>query len=128
MNINTLVDEASKKTEFYEPSRWGAEEQEIIDLQSYYKITLLDDYKHFLKSFCFCAWFGDYICGLPEESFRFKKSLSVYNKTNYFIDFYKEHELQAVSKRGVIINKYDGGGYYFYFQKSRAVQVRSVYF
>ncbi|MFK3863687.1 SMI1/KNR4 family protein [Pseudoalteromonas rhizosphaerae] len=95
----------------------GAEEQEIIDLQSYYKITLLDDYKHFLKSFGFCAWFGDYICGLPEESFRFKKSLSVYNKTNYFIDFYKEHELQAVSKRGVIINKYDGGGYYFLFSK-----------
>ncbi|MEM5514810.1 SMI1/KNR4 family protein [Pseudoalteromonas sp. AS84] len=95
----------------------GASEEEIIALETCYNITLPNDYREFLHKFGFVAWFGDYVCGLVEENARLSKSCNVYRKTDYYRDFYNRAEFQSVPTDGVIINQYDGGGYYFLFSQ-----------
>jgi len=117
MVIQKLMNEASKKKNFM-TRKGGALDEEIIALETHYKITLPDDYKEFLQKFGFALWFGDYICGLVEENTKFGKTLNVYRKTDYYHDFYDNApEYQSVSNKGLIVNKYDGGGYYFLFSK-----------
>ena len=116
MNIEKLMQGASNKENFM-VREGGAPQEEVLALEKYYKITLPDDYKNFLHKFGFVAWFGDYICGLVEEKTKFGKTLNVYKKTDYYHDFYNRTEFKSVPTSGVVINKYDGGGYYFLFSQ-----------
>jgi len=116
MSIEVLMQDAAKKENFM-VREGGAAQDEILALEKYYKITLPNDYRDFLLKFGFVAWFGDYICGLVSEETRFGKTFSVYKKTDYYQDFYNRAEFKSVPTDGVIINKYDGGGYYFLFSQ-----------
>jgi len=116
MNIEILMKAASSKENFM-IREGGVSEEEIIALETCYKITLPNDYREFLHKFGFVAWFGDYVCGLVEENARLSKSCNVYRKTDYYRDFYNRAEYQSVPTDGVIINQYDGGGYYFLFSQ-----------
>jgi len=117
MNIQEIMLLASKNQN-YMSREGGALEEDILGLENYYNITLPDDYRFFLKKFGFALWFGDYICGLVEENTKFGKTLNVYLKTDYYHKLYDSNiEFQSVPRTGVIVNKYDGGGYYFLFSK-----------
>lgn len=116
MNIEVLMKAAASKENFM-IREGGASEAEIIALEQCYKITLPSDYREFLHKFGFVAWFGDYVCGLVEENARLSKSCNVYRKTDYYRDVYNRADFQPVPTNGVIINQYDGGGYYFLFSQ-----------
>lgn len=116
MNIEELMQDAAKKENFM-IREGGAPQDEVLALERYYKITLPSDYRDFLLKFGFVAWFGDYICGLVSEETRFGKTFNVYKKTDYYQDFYDRAEFESVPTDGVIINQYDGGGYYFLFSQ-----------
>lgn len=101
----------------YDDRSNGALDEEVRSLEIDFGITLPDDYKYFLSNFGFSSWFGGGVQGLPDSSYRFKKYSDVNLNTLYQIKLYKKEHYLPVQKNGLVINTYDGGGYYFLFSQ-----------
>ena len=96
------------------------------NLEIEFRITLPEPYKFFLEQYGFCLWFGDSVKGLvpleneyeegeDEEDF---EDDDVIRATKYYHQKYDgKNEYQSVPQHGLVINSYDGGGYYFLFSQ-----------
>ena len=98
----------------------GAPREQIKDLEEKFKITLPESYEFFLEQYGFCLWFGDIVLGLVpmDEDYEDYESLDVIGATEYYHQRYdNKDEYQSVPEHGLVINSYDGGGYYFLFSE-----------
>lgn len=95
----------------------GASEAEISSLEAALSITLPNDFRYFLRAYGYGMWFGGGPLGIPHEDFRFKKYKDAKIITSYFRELFHAKNYQKVPKHGLVVNKYDGGGYYFLFSK-----------
>ena len=96
----------------------GATESEIEVLESKLRITLPNEYHFFLNETGFISWFGGGVQGLPHAEYKFKKYSDVIISTMHYRKLYDEDpSYLSVPNEGVVINSYDGGGYYFLFSK-----------
>ncbi|WP_166113520.1 SMI1/KNR4 family protein [Pseudoalteromonas sp. Z9A5] len=125
-NEITNIMSLAEKLENFRCRRGGAPQVQIKGLEEKFKITLPESYKTFLEQYGFCLWFGDTVKGLvpledeyegdeDEEDF---KDDDVIRATEYYHQQYdNEDEYQSVPEHGLVINSYDGGGYYFLFSE-----------
>lgn len=107
----------AKSLKNYDDRENGASNEEIVSLEMHFGITLPEDYKYFLSNFGFASWFGGGVQGLPDSDYRFKKFSDVNLNTSYHIKSYEKENYLPVPKLGLVINTYDGGGYYFLFSQ-----------
>ena len=114
--IAGLIGEA-KLLKNYDDRAGGASDEEIASLEMDFGITLPNDYKYFLSNFGFASWFGGGVQGLPDDNYRFKKYSAVNLNTIHHVKSYEKENYLPVPKFGLVINTYDGGGYYFLFSK-----------
>ncbi|MEL0633687.1 SMI1/KNR4 family protein [Pseudoalteromonas carrageenovora] len=71
----------------------------------------------FLEQHGFCFWFGDSVLGLVPLDEDYEED-DVIGGTKYYHQRYdNKDEYQSVPEHGLVINSYDGGGYYFLFSE-----------
>jgi len=114
--IDNLMKKAAKNKNF-ECRANGAPEHEINSLEGLIGALLPKDYKYFLSNYGFALWFGGTIPGLIENDDAYDEEDDVRETNAYYIAFYNDPEYQLVPENGLVINSYDGGGYYFLFSK-----------
>ena len=98
----------------------GAPREQIKGLEEKFKITLPESYKFFLEQYGFCLWLGDSVQGLVplDEDYEDYEEDDVIGATEYYHQRYdNKDEYQSVPQHGLVINSYDGGGYYFLFSQ-----------
>ena len=124
--ITNIMALAQKLENFECRKKKGTLQLQIKNLEREFKITLPEPYKFFLEQYGFCFWFGDNVKGLvpledeyegdeDEEDFI---DDDVIRATKYYRQRYdNKDEYQSVPEHGLVINSYDGGGYYFLFSE-----------
>ncbi|WP_166115239.1 SMI1/KNR4 family protein [Pseudoalteromonas sp. Z9A5] len=119
-NEITKIMVQAQKIKNFRCRKGSAPQVQIKDLEEKLKITLPEPYKFFLEQYGFCLWFGDVVFGLVplDEDNEDYKSLDVIRATEYYHQRYdNKDEYQSVPEHGLVINSYDGGGYYFLFSE-----------
>jgi len=116
-DICELLNKA-KSFKNFDDRKNGATESEIKALESTLKVTLPSEYHFFLSESGFISWFGGGVQGLPHSDYKFKKYSDVIISTKSYHDLY-DHDPSylSVPKEGLVIDVYDGGGYYFLFSQ-----------
>lgn len=101
-----------RRRENFSCREFGASDQEISNLENNLNIELPEDYVAFLKTFGFAWWFGWIIYGISENERRdaLFQTLKARNE-KLPLDF------KRIPLEGIVISKYEGGGYYFLYSK-----------
>ncbi|MBH0055580.1 SMI1/KNR4 family protein [Pseudoalteromonas sp. SWXJZ94C] len=110
----------AQKLENFRCRRGGAPQVQIKSLEEKFKITLPESYKTFLEQYGFCLWCGDNVKGLIplDEDYEYYEEDDVIRASEYYRKRYdNKDEYQSVPQHGLVINSYDGGGYYFLFSQ-----------
>ena len=114
--IEAIIGTAKKNKNYMQ--RGAVSSEEISALESQLKIVLPKDYKYFIKHYGFCFWFGEVVCGLVGENKRYEKLCCIVRKNTYYQNLYNnDSAYHSVSREGIVIGTYDGGGYYFLFSQ-----------
>ena len=115
----------AQKIKNFECRKGGASLLEIGNLEKKFKISLPESYKYFLEQYGFILWFGDNVLGLVPLDEEYEEEDVIRATENYHQRYDNKDEYQSVPRHGVVINSYDGGGYYFLFslESDRAGEV-----
>ncbi|MBB1403887.1 SMI1/KNR4 family protein [Pseudoalteromonas sp. SG45-1] len=119
-NEITNIMAQAQQIENFSCRKGGAPRGQIKGLEEKFKITLPEPYRFFLEQYGFCFWFGDSVQGLVplDEDYEDYEEDDVIGATEYYHQTYdNKDEYQSVPDHGVVINSYDGGGYYFLFSQ-----------
>ena len=119
-NEITNIMEQAQQIKNFRCRKGGAPQVQIKGLEEKFKITLPESYKFFLEQYGFCLWLGNSVPGLVplDEDHEYYEEDDVIGATEYYHQRYDNNdEYQSVPQHGLVINSYDGGGYYFLFSK-----------
>lgn len=115
--IDELIDQARDEGGF-ECRESEVSDVEIEQLEKTLSISLPDDYRYYLKTYGAIEWDNGIVPGLPDENDELREYKDLYTRNeSYRKDYASRERFKNVPDTGLIIDKYDGGGYYFLYCK-----------
>ncbi|MEN3158553.1 SMI1/KNR4 family protein [Alkalimonas sp. NCh-2] len=115
--LEAIIQKAKSNKNYSEGGSCLSDEVQLFETRL--GVPLPDDYKYFISKYGYCFWFGEVVCGLVgENNKRYEKICCAISKNSYYHNLYNNNPSYVpVPKEGVVIAKWDGGGYYFLFSK-----------
>jgi hypothetical protein len=110
--IEGLIKELRMKRNFFSDPA-GAAEEKVAEIETYLNVSLPNSYRNFVRQCGFAMWFGHRLCGVSSHrecdvTFQTTKARQVDLPDSRF---------RKVPEKGVVIEPYGGGGWYFLFSK-----------